>query len=430
MVLYGEDIDLNREYRKPFGFKADRIHRSVLIDSSTARPGGNINVLISKIKDELIIPGSMYISFKCKPTSTTDKSAYFVPNLGRAIVKGKELLFNGKRAMEYVEYGEYKLYRDLWLTKGERKERILQGIQDVTSLKYRIGAKKDAAGAALTGVSDNAKAIKTVYENLFYIPLDDELFTDVTPFSPIGLNDNVTIRLEFAEARDVVKSSDQDASYEIQDMHLEWDSIIDRGLTSEIESMYQSGFGVLYDRVQLLRKEPHNKSESLINVNIRESLRSLRGVMILFKDTTADQGKYATNRETFYFPKIEKIEVSINGKSNQLYPNGITSKDLWYEARKLFQGSTNMTQGDFYKDKFCIWVDTRSSIDQTLHGNGMRLDGSNSGLNLAITKTSEASGNMMMYIFLIVDSVIEFSGNSYKKVCYALDDCSTGDGNE
>ncbi|WP_143216294.1 hypothetical protein, partial [Acinetobacter baumannii] len=78
-------------------------------------------------------------------------------------------------------------------------------------------------------------------------------------------------------------------------------------------------------------------------------MRSLRGVLILFKDL-ADQTKYATNRETFYNPEIELVQVSINGASNKLYCNGILPKDLWYEARKFFTGSTNMSQGSFYHD--------------------------------------------------------------------------------
>ena len=164
--------------------------------------------------------------------------------------------------------------------------------------------------------------------------------------------------------------------------------------------------------MNFLRKENHNKNATLINGNIRESLRSLRGVMVLFKDL-GDQTKYACNRETFFNPGIEKVEVSINGASNKLYANGILSKDLWYEAQKLFQNSTNMTQEKLYDDNFCLWIDTRSSTDMSLHGNGLRLDGSNSGLTLTINKTGGGSGQFTMYIYLIIDAVLEFGSGSY-----------------
>jgi hypothetical protein len=208
MREYGEDLSIERQTRKGFGFKAERIHRSVLVDGSTARPGGTLNIMLSKIKNEPIVPGSMYLSFKAKLTSSTDKSAHFVQNLGRAMVVEKQLKFNGKPATVINEHDEYKLYTDLWLTNGERKGRILQGIQESLGLKYRLGAKKDAAGAALTGVSNEQKAIATAYSNTFYIPIDDELFSDVSPFCPYFISDIVTIEVKLAEAKDVVLTSD------------------------------------------------------------------------------------------------------------------------------------------------------------------------------------------------------------------------------
>ena len=429
MREYGKDLSIERQKRKSFGFKAERVHRSVLVDGSTARPGGTLNIMLSKIKSEVIVPGSLYLSFKAKPTSSSDKATYFVQNLGRAIVTEKHLKFNGKPATVISAHDEYKLYTDLWLAKAERKHRILQGIQESLGLKHRIGAKKAATGGDLENVTDAQKAITKAYSNTFYIPLDDELFNDVSPFCPYHINDNVTIEMKLAEAKDVVLSSDKSASYEMSDLHLEWDGILDGTLAQEIDSQYQAGWGAHYDRVQFLRKENYQKSSTLINVNIRESLRSLRGVMILFKDL-GDQTKYACNRETFYNPGIEKVEVSINGASNKLYANGMTPKDIWYEARKLFQNSTNMTQGAFYDDNFCLWIDTRSSTDLVLHGNGLRLDGSNSGLNLTINKTGGGSGQFTMYIYLVIDAVLEFGGGSYKRICYALDSCVDGDGDQ
>ena len=429
MREYGSDMSVDRQKRKSFGFKAERVHRSVLVDGGTAKPGGTLNIMLSKIKSEAIVPGSLYLSFKAKPTSSSDKAAYFVQNLGRALVTEKQLKFNGKPATVINEHDEYRLYTDLWLTKAERKHRILQGIQESLGLKHRIGAKKAAAGGDLENVTDEQKAITKAYGNTFYIPLDDELFVDVSPFSPYFVNDNVTVEMKLAEAKDVVISSDKTASYELSDLKLEWCGVADSTLAREIASQYQTGWGVHYDRVQFLRKENYKKSSTLINVNIRESVRSLRGVLILFKNST-DQTKYACNRESFYNPDIEKLEVSINGASNKLYANGMTSKDLWYEARKFFQGSTNMTQGSFYDDNFCLWVDTRSSTDPELHGNGLRLDGSNSGLNLSINKAGGGSGDFTMYIYLIVDAVLEFGGGSYKRICYALDACMEGDGDQ
>ena len=87
--------------------------------------------MLSKIKNEVIVPGSLYLSFKAKPTSSSDKAAYFVQNLGRAIVIEKQLKFNGKPATVVNEHDEYKLYSDLWLTKGEKKVKSCKGFKSL-----------------------------------------------------------------------------------------------------------------------------------------------------------------------------------------------------------------------------------------------------------------------------------------------------------
>ena len=131
-MQYGEDLTVERQKRQPFGFKADRIHRRMLLDGNTARPGGTLNIMLFKIKTEVIVPGSLYLSFKAKPTSTIDKAAHFVQNIGRAVVTEKHLKFKGKSATSINEYDEYKLYTNLWLSKRERKHRICREFKSLS----------------------------------------------------------------------------------------------------------------------------------------------------------------------------------------------------------------------------------------------------------------------------------------------------------
>ena len=105
---------------------------------------------------------------------------------------------------------------------------------------------------------------------------------------------------------------------------------------------------------------------------------------------------------------------------------GILPKDLYDEAQNFF--GEGISQDDFYNDKLCIWIDTRSTTDNRLHGNGLKLDGSNTGIDIEINKKAESSGKLVMCIFLVIDAVMEFYNSSYSKVCYALNTCITGDG--
>ena len=86
----------------------------------------------------------------------------------------------------------YDTYRNLYLNKKEREEKLLQGIQSANSLKARVGAKK-ADGTAL-GVTNQESAIKKTFDNRFSIPLDFASFKH--PVYPYGLKEDLIVRLE------------------------------------------------------------------------------------------------------------------------------------------------------------------------------------------------------------------------------------------
>ena len=56
-----------------------------------------------------------------------------------------------------------------------------------------------------------------------------------------------------------------------------------------------------------------------------------------------------------------------------------------------------MNNEEFLSTKFGLWIDTRSSIDNTLHGNGRAVD---KGMVLQIEKAARASGGDLNAMFL------------------------------
>ena len=68
-----------------------------------------------------------------------------------------------------------------------------------------------------------------------------------------------------------------------------------------------------------------------------------------------------------------------------------------------------MNNEEFLSTKFELWIDTRSKIDNTVHGNGRVAD---KGMILHIKKASEASGgDLMCYVFSLEDPVAHLSNN-------------------
>ena len=65
----------------------------------------------------------------------------------------------------------YDTYKDLYLSKKEREERLLQGIQSANGLKARVGAEKAEDGTALT-LTTQDNVIKKTFDERFALPLD------------------------------------------------------------------------------------------------------------------------------------------------------------------------------------------------------------------------------------------------------------------
>ena len=65
------------------------------------------------------------------------------------------------------------------------------------------------------------------------------------------------------------------------------------------------------------KKNHKNKSDTLCNINLNVLAWSMNGILMLF------EGPDRTNTERYYNPKIEKVEVTIEGVPNQLYGQGM-----------------------------------------------------------------------------------------------------------
>ena len=66
-----------------------------------------------------------------------------------------------------------------------------------------------------------------------------------------------------------------------------------------------------------------------------------------------------------------------------------------------------MTWEDFLTSKFSLWIDTRSSIDNTLRDSGRVVE--KRGLLLQIEKAPEISGDLTCYVFSLEDAVAHLS---------------------
>ena len=94
---------------------------------------------------------------------------------------------------------------------------------------------------------------------------------------------------------------------------------------------------------------------------------------------------------------------------HQLFAVGLKARNIYPELSKYFyKGNSNVTWEEFLTTKFGLWIDTRSSTNNALHGSGMTEE--KRGILLQIEKAPETSGgDLMCYLFSLEDAVAHLS---------------------
>ena len=132
----------------------------------------------------------------------------------------------------------------------------------------------------------------------------------------------------------------------------------------------------------------------------------MQGLLLLFLN---ECDGFANKNEEFYNLSIKKILVVINGMPHKIFVAELQAREIYPELKKYFyKENSDVTWEDFLKTKFALWIDTCSSIDNTLHGSGRTVE--KSGILLQIEKAPETSGgNLICYVFSLEDAVVRLS---------------------
>ena len=180
----------------------------------------------------------------------------------------------------------------------------------------------------------------------------------------------------------MIKSTDPDTTYTISNISLEFDTIINASLASQIRTKYMKS-SILYDRIHRAHIIQLDKSDTSFSVDINSPSKSLKGVLLIFmKERSAT--KFTCDTEEFYNPKITKVEVTVEGVPNKLYAQNMEYRHQYDEIVKRFAEGwlkeAGAIQNDlqlhnanialYYTDKYALWLDFRTINDNRLHGSG------------------------------------------------------------
>ena len=262
----------------------------------------------------------------------TDVNRTLVGNLGRNIIRKLVVKLEGNEIISTDDYDVLYSYYDCWKCTTERLNTVFQGIVDAdgqteNAIKHRINTSDKA---------NNAKdqTVASIYDNRFCIPLDFEILESSLPLYQYGLGSHLMYELTFADYSDVIKAMDPDATYTIPNISLEFDTIINASLASQIRTEYMKS-RILYDRILRARIIPLNNSTTSFSVDINSPSKRLKGVLLIFtKERSAT--KFNQDTEEFFNPKITKVEVTVEGVPNELYAQNMEYRHQYDEIVKHF----------------------------------------------------------------------------------------------
>ena len=333
---------------------------------STIGPDELLTVRFPDLKEnQVIIPGTTKLTFNIS-LSGTDTNRILVGNLGRNIIRKLVVKLEGNEIISIDDYDILYSYYDCWKSITERRSAVFQGIikaggQMENAIKHRINPADKASNA-----SD--ETVASIFDNKFCISLDFEILESSLPLYQYGISSRLTYELTFADYSDVIKASNSDASYTISNISLEFDTVTNASLASQIRTEYMKS-STLYDRILRARIIPLNDSSTSFSVDINSPSKCLKGVLLIF---TKEKSTTKFNRDTqeFFNSKITKVEVIVEGLPNELYAQNMEYIHQYDEIMKHFgEGRLkeagaiqkdlqlhNVNIASYYTDKYALWL--------------------------------------------------------------------------
>ena len=201
------------------------------------------------------------------------------------------------------------------------------------AVKQKTLLNTDKSSDKASNASD--ETVASIFNNKFCIPLDFEILESSFPLYQYSLDSRLTCELTFADYSDVIKASNPDATYTINNISLEFDTIINASLASQIRTEYMKS-SILYDRILRARIIPLNNSSTSFSVDINSPSKSLKSVLLIFtKERSAT--KFNRDTEEFFNPKITKVEVTVERVLNEFrYAQNMEYRQQYNEILKHF----------------------------------------------------------------------------------------------
>ena len=387
--------------------KGQRTENTITFNPDRAEPGEEVYVTIPKLNaNACIVPNTLYLTAEFKNKNT---KSWFLNNVGKLLVEGLSVTVGGEVAYDNIEESTYRVYEDLWKSEKQRKNMIYNGIADENTRKLMSkddsADKSDASDALMFKILGSKVSIKLgqiLNNHGVYAP--NKMVSDI----------QYKIKLPKADAIMVAQSGQSIAGYSLESLKLEYETIENPDLAERALSEYEIGRSLDYEHVTLFRKTVWSKDLTLVNETINLPRKSMKAIVMLFKEKGA-----VTDSEKYVYPNITDVKITVEGIPNAVYNQGLKKDKLFKEVRRLFLNRKRdvMEIDDFYSNHFALVVDMRTFNDGNVVKSGKRLINAQSGILLEITKEATTK-DVTCYTFVVSDGLVNIKNKTLQSIEY------------
>jgi hypothetical protein len=178
--------------------RGPRTRSVVTFNPTTISPGEELYINIPKLKPSgCLVPGSVSLLFYFKNSNTKSR---FMNNLSKLLAKRLQIKVAEETAYYCSGESLFEVYKDLWLTLGDRKKMIEQGVAGENLRKLFSG---DDSGVKVGDACEVADAlVQSVYGTKLKKPID-KIIGDHGLYNPFTMNNNPMYILTLPEASEV-----------------------------------------------------------------------------------------------------------------------------------------------------------------------------------------------------------------------------------
>ncbi|CAB4002517.1 Hypothetical predicted protein [Paramuricea clavata] len=394
--------------------KGPRTRSVVTFNPTTIGPGEELYINILKLNpDSCLVPGSFALLFDFKNSNTKSR---FNNNLSKLIAKRLQIKVAGETAYDCSGESLYEIYKDLWLTLGDRNKMTEQGLASENLRKLISG---DDSGVKVGDANKVADALlHSVYGSKLRKPID-KIIADHGLYTPFSMNNNPMYILTLPQSDEIMTAQGGEAkgNYKLNNLELEYETIENDTLASEVSRMYSTGRSLSYKHVTLMRTSNWDKDLTIVNENINIPRKSMSAIVLLFTN------RVRTDSEEYIYPNIDKVNLTIEGVPNAVFSQGLPKNRFFEEAKRFFcpiceesMADEFMSISKFFTNSFALVIDLRSTQDHTT-GGGKKIVNTQSGVLLEIKKratTADAQCN----IFVVSDALHNLANRDLSSIQY------------